>query len=122
MVPTSYTPSQIASAYDFTKLYKAGFMGEGQTVGLLELDGYSTSDIAAYTSCFGGNNTLIKTIPIDGYSGAAGVNATEGELDMEMILGLAPHLASLRVYEAADTSLAAYNDAWARSVSARLFT
>ncbi len=117
MVPTSYTPSQIASAYDFTKLYKAGFMGEGQTVGLLELDGYSTSDIAAYTSCFGGNNTLIKTIPIDGYSGAAGVNASEVELDMEVILGLAPHLASLRVYEAANTSLAAYNDAWARIVS-----
>ena len=117
MVPTSYTPSQIASAYDFTKLYKAGFMGEGQTVGLLELDGYSTSDIAAYTSCFGGNTTSIKTIPIDGYNGAAGVNASEVELDMEVILGLAPHLASLRVYEASNTSLAAYNDAWARIVS-----
>ncbi len=117
MIPTSYTPSQIASAYDFNKLYNAGFMGEGQTVGLLELDGFSSSDIASYTACFGGNKTVIKTIPIDGYNGAAGVNATEVELDMEMILGLAPHLASLRVYEAADTSLAAYNDAWARIVS-----
>ncbi len=117
MVPTSYTPSQIASAYDFNKLYNAGFMGEGQTVGLLELDGFSSSDIASYTACFGGNKTVIKTIPIDGYNGAAGVNATEVELDMEMILGLAPHLATLRVYEAADTSLAAYNDAWARIVS-----
>ena len=117
MVPTSYTPSQIASAYDFTKLYRAGFMGEGQTVGLLELDGYSTSDIAAYTACFGGNKTVIKTIPIDGYNGAAGVNASEVELDMQVILGLAPHLASLRVYEAANTSLTAYNDAWARIVS-----
>ena len=117
MVPTSYTPSQVASAYDFSKLYNAGFRGEGQTVGLLELDGFSASDIAAYTACFGGNQTVIKTIPIDGYNGAAGVNATEVELDMEMILGLAPHLASLRVYEAANTSLAAYNDAWARIVS-----
>jgi kumamolisin len=117
MIPTSYTPSQIATAYDFTKLYNAGFMGEGQTVGLLELDGFSASDIATYTACFGGNHTVIKTIPIDGYNGAAGVNAAEVELDMEMILGLAPHLASLRVYEAAGTSLAAYNDAWARIVS-----
>src|SRR6266516_4504456 len=117
MIPTSYTPSQVATAYDFTKLYNAGFMGEGQTVGLLELDGFSSSDIASYTACFGGNKTAIKTIPIDGYNGAAGVNATEVELDMEMILGLAPHLASLRVYEAADTSRAAYNDAWARIVS-----
>ncbi|HEY6284814.1 MAG TPA: S53 family peptidase, partial [Ktedonobacteraceae bacterium] len=117
MIPTSYTPSQVATAYDFTKLYNAGFMGEGQTVGLLELDGFSSSDIATYTACFGGNKTAIKAIPIDGYNGAAGVTATEVELDMEMILGLAPHLASLRVYEAADTSLAAYNDAWARIVS-----
>ena len=117
MVPTSYTPSQVATAYDFSKLYNAGFRGEGQTVGLLELDGFSASDIAAYTACFGGNQTVIKTIPIDGYNGAAGVNAAEVELDMEMILGLAPHLTSLRVYEAANASLAAYNDAWARIVS-----
>jgi len=117
MIPTSYTPSQVATAYDFSKLYNAGFRGEGQTVGLLELDGFSASDIASYTACFGGNQTVIKTIPIDGYNGAAGVNASEVELDMEMILGLAPHLTSLRVYEAADTSLAAYNDAWARIVS-----
>src|SRR5436190_2840490 len=43
MIPTSYSPSQVATAYDFTKLYNAGFMGEGQTVGLLELDGFSSS-------------------------------------------------------------------------------
>lgn len=116
-LPTSYTPAQIATAYNFTKLYNAGMMGEGQTVGLLELDGYSSGDIAAFTSCFGGSGTAIKTIPIDGYNGAAGANAAEVELDMETVLGLAPHLASLRVYEAAGSSLAAYNDAWARIVS-----
>src|SRR6266571_8934073 len=97
MIPTSYTPSQIASAYDFNKLYNAGFMGEGQTVGLLELDGFSSSDIASYTACFGGNKTVIKTIPIDGYNGAAGVNDTEVELEMEMIIGVAHHMATVRV-------------------------
>src|SRR6266566_4989728 len=114
--PTSYTPSQIATAYDFTKLYNTGVLGDGQSVGLLELDGFSPNDIAAYSSCFGGNHTVIKTIPIDGYNGAAGSNAAEVELDMEMVLGLAPHLSSLRVYEAAN-ALPAYNDAWARIVS-----
>jgi len=116
-MPTSYTPSQIATAYDFNKLYNSGSLGEGQTVGLLELDGYSPNDIALYASCFGGKNTQIQTIPIDGYNGAAGANAAEVELDMEMVLGLAPHLASLRVYEASISSLSAYNDAWARIVS-----
>ncbi len=116
-VPTSYTPPQIATAYDFSKFYNAGMYGEGQTVGLLELDGFSPNDIALYTSCFGGNHTVIKTIPIDGYNGAAGMNASEVELDMEMVLGLAPHLATLRVYEASNASLTAYNDAWAHIVS-----
>src|SRR5205807_7258375 len=109
--------SQIATAYDFTKIYDSGSLGEGQTVGLLELDGYSPNDIALYASCFGGKNTQIQTIPIDGYNGAAGANAAEVELDMEMVLGLAPRLASLRVYEASISSLSAYNDAWARIVS-----
>ncbi len=116
-IPTAYTPAQIATAYDFTKLYDNGALGEGQTVGLLELDGYSSNDIALYTSCFGGKNTQIQTIPIDGYNGAAGANAAEVELDMEMVLGLAPRLASLRVYEASISSLSAYNDAWARIVN-----
>jgi len=116
-LPTSYTPSQIATAYDFNQLYANGNLGEGQTVGLLELDGFSPNDIALYASCFGGKNTAIQTIPIDGYNGAAGANAAEVELDMEMVLGLAPRLASLRVYEASISSLAAYNDAWARIIN-----
>ncbi len=116
-VPTAYTPVQIASAYNFTKLYNAGVLGEGQTVGLLELDGYSPNDIALYASCFGGKNMDIQPISIDGFNGQPGANAAEVELDMEMVLGLAPRLASLRVYEASITSLAAYNDAWARIVN-----
>ncbi len=118
-VPTSYTPSQIATAYDFNQLYGQGNLGEGQTVGLLEFDGYSPNDIALYASCFGGKNTAIQTIPIDGFNGVPGANVAEVELDMEMVLGLAPRLATLRVYEAANNSLAAYNDAWARILSDR---
>lgn len=113
--PTSYTPSQIATAYDFGKLYNAGILGDGQSVGLLELDGFSSSDIAAYTACFGGSHTTIQTIPIDSFNGKPGIDASEVELDMEMVLGLAPHLSTLRVYEAAN-ALSSYNDAWARIV------
>jgi kumamolisin len=114
--PTSYTPAQIASAYDFTRLYSQGITGDGQSVALLELDGFSPADISAYMACFGGQHTTISTIPIDGFSGVAGSNAAEVELDMEMVLGLAPHLSNLRVYEAAN-ALPSYNDAWARIVN-----
>ena len=84
-MPTSYTPPQIATAYDFTKLYNNGSLGEGQTVGLLELDGYSPNDIALYASCFGGKNAKIQPIHIDGFNGVAGANTAEVELDMEMV-------------------------------------
>ncbi|HEU0001465.1 MAG TPA: S53 family peptidase [Ktedonobacteraceae bacterium] len=114
--PTSYTPEQISSAYDFTRLYNQGILGDGQSVALLELDGYSPADIAAYSACFGGQHTTIQNILIDGFNGAAGSNAAEVELDMEMVLGLAPHLSNLRVYEAAN-ALPSYNDAWARIVN-----
>jgi len=33
---------------------RAGLQGQGQTVGLFELDGYSASDIQTYAQCFGG--------------------------------------------------------------------
>jgi Pro-kumamolisin, activation domain len=115
-IPTSYTPAQIATAYDFTRLYNQGITGDGQSVALLELDGYSPADISAYMACFGGQHTTISTIPIDGFNGASGSNAAEVELDMEMVLGLAPHLSNLRIYEAAN-ALSSYNDAWARIVS-----
>ena len=116
-VPTAYAPAQIATAYNFTKLYNSGVLGEGQTVALLELDGYSPNDIAVYESCFGGKYTVIQPISIDGFNGLPGANSAEVELDMEMVLGVAPRLASLRVYEASIRSLAAYNDAWARIVN-----
>jgi len=116
-VPTAYTPAQIATAYNVNGLYGQGNLGEGQTVGLLELDGFSPNDIALYASCFGGRNTAIQTIPVAGFNGVPGANAAEVELDMEMVLGMAPRLSTLRVYEAANNSLAAYNDAWARIIS-----
>src|SRR5256714_10856710 len=99
-VPTSYTPSQIATAYNFNQLYANGNLGEGQTVGLLELDGFSPNDIALYASCFGGKNTAIQTIPIDGYNGAAGANPPAGGIGMGEVLRLAARLGLLRGCEA----------------------
>ncbi len=116
--PTSagYTPGQIASAYNLTSLYNAGFHGEGQTVALFELDDYSQSDISTYTACYGGASVPISRILVDGGSGKIGAGAIEVELDMELVLSAAPHLAGLRVYEAPNTS-AAYLAEWGQIVN-----
>src|SRR2546423_8085710 len=93
-VPTSYTPSQIATAYNFNQLYANGNLGEGQTVGLLELDGFSLNDIALYASCFGGKNTAIQTIPIDGYNGATGAKCRTANSKTGGGMGIRPRLAA----------------------------
>src|SRR5581483_8118396 len=56
--------------YDFRNAYVAGvtLSGAGQTVGLVEGDGYFTSDIATYESQAGLPNVPIVTVLLDGLS------------------------------------------------------
>ncbi|HYX50329.1 MAG TPA: protease pro-enzyme activation domain-containing protein, partial [Ktedonobacteraceae bacterium] len=101
-----YVPNQIASAYNLSGLYNAGFHGEGQTVALYELDNYVSSDVSVYTKCFGVSSVPINRIAVNGGAPTTpGQGAIEVELDMELVLSSAPHLASLRVYEAANDSV-----------------
>src|SRR6266487_531247 len=114
----AYIPSQFAKAYNYDRLHNAGLQGEGQTVGVFELDGYSQSDVQAYTQCFGGGNVPIQNVILDGFNGQPGAGAIEVELDMEIILSMAPKLAKMIVYEAPNTTQG-YNDEFARIVSDR---
>ncbi len=112
-----YIPSQVATAYNLTSLYSAGLRGEGQTVALLELDDYNASDITAYTSCYSGASVPITRILVNGGTGKpASSAAIEVELDMELVLSAAPKLASLRVYESANTAVG-YLAIWSQIVS-----
>ena len=97
--PGYFVPSQIATAYNLQGFYNNGFRGEGQKVALFELDNYQQSDINVYTSCYGGGQVPISTTAVDGGPGNASDAASEVELDMELILSAAPHLAGLNVYE-----------------------
>ncbi len=112
----AYIPSQFAKAYNYDGLHNAGLQGEGQTVGVFELDGYSLSDVQTYTQCFGGGNVPIENVVLDGFNGQPGQGAIEVELDMETILSMAPKLAKMIVYEAPNTTQG-YNDEFARIVS-----
>jgi kumamolisin len=112
-----YIPNQLATAYNLTGLYNAGFRGEGQIVALYELDNYVPSDISAYTACYGGSSVPISRIAVNGGAPTApGQGAIEVELDMELVLSTAPHLAALRVYEAANDTVDALAE-WSRIIS-----
>jgi len=92
----AYTPAQIRTAYDFTPLYARHVDGTGQTVALLEIDGFHMSDIRAFDKRYGLADPHITvtrmggsfTLPVQG----------ETTMDIEWLHALAPG-AAIRVYD-----------------------
>ncbi len=96
------TPATIKSAYNLTSVY-ATATGSGETLALFELDGYTASDITTYASTFSITAPTLQNVLVDGYSGAAGANAAEVTLDIELAAAIAPGLAKIMVYEGPNT-------------------
>jgi subtilase family serine protease len=95
---------------DFRNAYLPGvtLTGAGQSVGLVEFDGFFTKDITNYAAEAGNGRTniVIQTVLLDGYNGKAstGINGgeVEVELDIEMVMSIAPGLAKIVSYEAGE--------------------
>ena len=95
----AYRPSDMRAAY-----YGSGSLtGSGQSVGLVEFDGYELADV---NSDMGGESytVTITNVLVDGAS--AGSDGDDGEqaIDIAQTIGMAPGLASVRVYIAPGTS------------------
>jgi hypothetical protein len=89
---------------DFRAAYipDVSLTGTGQTVGLLEFDGYYASDIAEYESQAGLPGITLSNVLLDGFNGIP-VNydaVIEVSLDIEMAISMAPGLSQVIVYEA----------------------
>jgi hypothetical protein len=93
-------PSGYYIGNDFRAAYVPGVSlnGSGQTIGLVQFDGYAASDIAAYENQAGLPNVTLTNIMLSG-SGAAGPNSDEVSLDIEMAISMAPGLSRVIVYE-----------------------
>lgn len=100
------TPSQLQKAYNFPT--GTGKNGAGQSVALVEFDGYDMGDINAFAQCFvpGVNvNNVVKTKLVDISSPLSpGAAAVEAELDIEVVLGMAPGISGINVYEAPNSN------------------
>ncbi|MGZ3643773.1 MAG: S53 family peptidase [Ktedonobacteraceae bacterium] len=108
-------PNQIATAYNLTGLYNAGYKGEGQTMALFELGTFQMNDLTSYISCFGNNHAAIQTVVTGQGKVPTDSGVLEVELDAELALSAAPQLGLLRIYEAAN-DIADYNAEWARII------
>lgn len=98
----SFTPSQLASLYDFP----ADADGSGQCIALIELGGgYRASDIAAYFKELGIATPKVTTVRVDGATNhPTNANSADGEvmLDIEVAAAVAPK-AHIAVYFAPNT-------------------
>ncbi|MGA3007876.1 MAG: protease pro-enzyme activation domain-containing protein, partial [Opitutaceae bacterium] len=89
---------------DFRTAYVPGvaLTGSGQTVGLLQFDGYTASDITYYETKANLPAVPLTNVLLDGFGGAPTGSGGEVEvsLDIEMSISMAPGLAGIIVYEA----------------------
>ena len=96
------TPSDVKAAYS---LDQTPLTGAGRTLGLMELDGFTPSDISTYETSYGLPQVPLQTILTGGFSGVPGnpiFDEGPGEvtLDIELMAALAPGASAIRVYEA----------------------
>ena len=91
---------------DFRAAYVPGstLTGTGQTIGLLQFDGFYASDITAYESQAGLPNVPLTVVPIDGGVSTPGSGNSEVCLDIEMVIAMAPGISRVYVYEAPNPS------------------
>ncbi len=102
--PTGSGPNSNFIGNDFRAAYVPGvsLTGNGQSVGLFELDGYFPGDITHYKNQAGLPDVPVTNVLVAGYSGAAGSNNVEVALDIEMAISMAPGLSNVIVYEGTD--------------------
>jgi hypothetical protein len=100
--PTVRGRSSTFMGNDFRAAYAPGLAstGAGQTVGLLEFDGYYPSDITNYAAIAGIPAVPLKNVYLDGYDGTPGYANDEVALDIDMAICMAPGLSSVIIYEA----------------------
>ncbi len=114
--PVGLGPANLESAYDISPLELSNIQGQNQSIALFELDGYQQSDITAYWQNYlTGSTPTITNHLVDSFSGAAGSDAVETTLDIEMIGSIAPQ-SNILVYEGPNTTQGV-NDTYAKIVN-----
>jgi hypothetical protein len=97
-------PAGTYKGKDFRAAYApdTALNGAGQTVGLLEFDGYTLDDITYYEAAAGLPDIPIQNVLLDGFSGNPAGNGGEVEVsvDLEMAISMATNLSQIIVYEA----------------------
>lgn len=98
-------PVDINKAYGLTGVTVNGsgvtpLDGTGQTLAVLEFDGYNASDITAYEKAYDLPSVPLTNVAVDGGITTLGSGQDEVTLDIELQAAVAPKAAGILVYEA----------------------
>ncbi|GCE20175.1 S53 family peptidase [Dictyobacter kobayashii] len=105
---TGYTPADLRNAYGVSPLITSGANGTGQTIALIEPNGYNASDINTFRNTYKLGAGTYSNILVDGATNTPGPHTLEVETDMEVITALAPQ-ATQKVYIGEDSTPGFYN-------------
>lgn len=98
-----FAPGDFAAQYDVNPIYKAGYTGSGETIGLIGVTGVDLSIVANYRKLFGLPGNLPAEI-IDGQDpGTQYPGNTEADLDVELSGSVAP-AANIYLYTSAGST------------------
>jgi subtilase family serine protease len=110
MSTQTLTPPLARGLYNEKPGYVLGFHGEGQTVGITNFDGFRLSNAPLFITAFGlpvppgGAGSNISVVTVGGGSGN-GNPGGEGDLDFQMVLGMAP-LSRIIIYDGGGDEIA----------------
>jgi subtilase family serine protease len=113
LVPVGYTPSQIATAYDFASAYHHGYNGAGATVAIATAYTFKAADVNAFWNAFGGGAPDYSIVSVGGRSHRADPETT---LDLERAGAMAPG-AKILVYEGVNSSNSTFEAVYNRIVA-----
>jgi subtilase family serine protease len=101
LTATGSGPGNLFIGTDFRNAYAPGvtLTGTGQSIGLLEFDGFFSGDVTKNFAAAKLPATTVSTVLLDGLSGSAGSNNTEVILDIMMAAYMAPGATKIVVYE-----------------------
>jgi hypothetical protein len=108
---TGSGPSGTYQGNDFRAAYAPGvaLTGAGQTLGLVQFDGFYASDISSYETAAGLPQVALQTVLLDGYNGVPTTGTQSGNpevsLDIETAVSMAPGLSKIIVFEAGPNGL-----------------
>ena len=104
-------PTQTRTLDGVAPFYSAGTQGQGRTVAISNWDGFRLTNVPLYYAQYGlptppgGVGSNITVVTVGGGSGS-GTPQGEADLDIQMVLGMAP-LCNLRIYDGAGSNLIA---------------